>query len=341
MKAAVFARHGGPEVIRLEDVPTPDPGAGEVRVRVRAASLNHLDLWVRRGLIPEAPMPHIGGADLAGEVDALGAGVDPAWAGARVVVDPSLDYAWYDAVARGTAEPGRRFRLIGEHTQGGFAELCVVPAANLVRLPDDVSFSHAAAAALVGVTAWHGLMTRGALAPGETVLVTGASGGVSTMAIQIARLAGARVLAVTSGADNVARVRALGADRVYDRLVGDWAAAVWNDTGRRGVDLILDSVGAALWAANVRALAVRGRLVSYGATSGATGETAINQLFWKQLSILGATMGSPEEFRDVMARVFSFHLKPVIAEVMSLADARRAHERLERGDVFGKLVLEP
>ena len=337
MKAALFAEHGGPDVVRIEDVPVPEPGAGEVRLRVRAASMNHLDLWVRRGLPVETSMPHIGGADAAGEVDAVGAGVDPGWVGARVVADPSLDYDWYE---RGTRD-GPRFRLLGEHTQGSFAEFCVVPAANLVRLPPDVPFEIAAAAGLVSVTAWHGLVTRGGLKRGETVLITGASGGVATMAIQIARHLGARVLAVTGGAASVARVRELGADVVYDRLETDWARAVWAETGKRGVDLVLDSVGQALWPSNLRTLAVRGRLVSYGATTGPRAELDLAQLFWKQLSILGTTMGSPEEFRTVMALVFDGTIRPVIHEVLPLRDARRAHELLEAGEVFGKLVLVP
>ena len=341
MKAAVFARHGGPDVVRIEDVPVPEPGSGEVRVRVGAAALNHLDLWVRRGLPIETPMPHIGGADVAGEVDAVGPGVDPIWVGARVAVDPSLDYAWYEQGSGSGAQPEKRFRLLGEHTQGGFAECCLVPAANLVSLPDGVAFETAAAAGLVAVTAWHGLVTRARVKPGETVLVTGASGGVATMAIQVARLLGARVLAVTSGPANAMRARELGADIVYDRLEVDWARAAWSDTGRRGVDVVLDSVGQALWAANLRSLAPRGRLVSYGATSGRAGDTDITLLFWKQLSILGTTMGSPEEFRTVMAHVFAGRLSPVIQELLPLAEARRAHELLEAGRVFGKLVLKP
>src|SRR5690606_5441689 len=166
----------------------------------------HLDLWVRRGLPGGPPLPHVGGADAAGEVDAVGPGVDPALVGRRVVADPALDYGWYDAVAAGDVD-APPFRLLGEHAPGALAEACVVPAQNLVALPDHVTFEAAAAAALVGVTAWHALFARGGLRPGETVLVTGASGGVSTIAIQIARLAGARVLAVTSGPDNVRRVR--------------------------------------------------------------------------------------------------------------------------------------
>jgi len=255
-------------------------------------------------------------------------------------VDPSLDFGWYEASAAG--ELGvPRFRLLGEHVPGGLAELCVVPAANLVRIPDTLDFEGAAAAGLVGVTAWHALIGRAALRPGETVLVTGASGGVSTMGIQIARMTGARVLALTSGPENARRVRELGAHAVYDRLDGDWAKALWADTGKRGVDVVLDSVGAAIWGAIVRSLAPLGRVVTYGATSGPRAETELRSVFWKQLSIIGATMGTPAEFRTVMRLVAEGHLHPVVHAVLPLAEARRGHELLEHGDVFGKLVVTP
>lgn len=341
MRAALFAEHGGPEVLHVEQVETPEPGPGEVRVQVHAASLNHLDLWVRRGLPIEITMPHIGGSDLAGVVDAVGPGAEHVPLGTRVVADPSLDYDWYDGEPQGEGIPGRELRLIGEHTQGGFAEYCVVPAANLLGIPEHVPFETAAAAALTFVTAWHGLMVRGGLRPGERVLITGASGGVSTAAIQIARLAGARVFAVTSGSENVERAHALGADVVYDRLEVDYGKQLHVDTGKRGVHLVLDSVGEAAWTNNVRALGVQGRLVTYGATTGPKAEADIRLMFWKQLTLMGSTMGTPEDFRRVMGLVFEGELEPVIHEVMPLDQIRRAHEMLEAGHVFGKLVLVP
>ena len=328
-------------MIRIADVPVPEPGPGEVRLRVRAAALNHLDLWTRRGLPIEIEMPHIGGSDIAGEVEAHGPGTEHVPLGTRVVVDPSLAYDWYD---RGSAEAplaSGPFRVIGEHTQGGFAEFVVVPAANLVALPDSVSFKTAAAAALVFVTAWHALTARARVRAGEHVLITGGSGGVSTAGIQIAKLCGARVSVVTSGDGNVRRVRELGADVVYDRLTTDFGKAVWADTNKRGVDVVLDSVGQATWKECVRALAPRGRLVCYGGTTGPQGTIFLPLLFWKQLSILGSTMGSPAEFRAVMRLVFERRLRPVIHDVLPLDEARRAHELLEDGAVFGKLVLEP
>ncbi|RMH19456.1 MAG: alcohol dehydrogenase [Gemmatimonadetes bacterium] len=342
MKAVVFSEFGGPEVLRVADVPTPEPGPGEVRVKVHAASLNHLDLWVRRGLPIEITMPHIGGSDVAGVVDAVGAGVEGVVPGTRVVVDPSLDYDWYEGEPRGPGIDDPPLRLIGEHTQGGFAEYCVVPARNVVQLPDHVSYETAAAAGLVFVTAWHALIGRAGLKAGDCVLITGASGGVSTAAIQIARHAGAYVYAVTSGPDNVRRVRELGADLVYDRLeVDDWSTAVWNDTERRGVDIALDSVGGPVFASCLRALGVGGRLVTYGGTAGPRIEADVRLLFWKQLSIMGSTMGSPAEFRRVMRLVFEGAFAPVIHEVIPLEDLRRGHEMLEGGEVFGKLVVRP
>lgn len=341
MQAAVFSEFGGPGVVRLAESDTPEPGPGEVRVRVRAAAMNHLDLWVRRGLLPKTTMPHIGGSDIAGEVDATGPGVLGVEPGARVVVDPSLDYEWYQGTESGLGLHRPDFRIIGEHTQGGFAEYCVVPARNLVGIPENTSFETAAAASLVSVTAWRGLMARGGLRMGERVLITGGSGGVSTMAVQIARLAGAQVFVVTSGQEHVDRVLELGAHVAYDRSEVEWGRQVWSDTGKKGVDLVFDSVGEAVWNDCLRALAVRGRLVTFGATTGARGETEIRLVFWKQLSILGTTMGSPEEYRTVMGLVFEGKLRPVIYEVLPLREAPRAHELLEGGSVFGKVVLKP
>jgi len=341
MKAAVFSEFGGPEVVRIDEVEKPEPGPHEVRIQVRAAAMNHLDLWVRRGLPIQITMPHIGGSDIAGVVDAVGAEVTGVEPGTRVVVDPSLDYDWYDGMPSGPDLPPKEFRIIGEHTQGGFAEYCVVPAANLVQVPDEIAFETAAAASLVSVTAWRALMVRGGLKAGERVLVTGASGGVSSIAIQMARQAGARVFAVTSGGANVARAQELGAHVVYDREQVDWGRQVFKDTGKQGVDLVLDSVGEAVWQSCLKALGVGGRLVTFGATTGAAGDTEIRMVFWKQLSILGSTMGNPKDYREAMNLVFQGKVEPVIHAVLPLEEARRAHDMLEAGEVFGKLVLTP
>jgi NADPH:quinone reductase-like Zn-dependent oxidoreductase len=341
MRAAVFSEFGGPEVVRLQEMEAPKPGPGEVRLAVKAAAMNHLDLWIRTGLPLKITMPHIGGSDMAGVVDAVGPGVEGVEEGARVVVDPSLDYHWYQGAEPGPGVAAPEFRILGEHTQGGFAEYAVVPEANLVGIPQGVSFETAAAASLVSVTAWRALMVRGGLRAGERVLITGGSGGVSTMAIQIALLAGAHVSVVTSGPENVERVKGLGAHSVYDRTQGDWGQALFKATEGRGVDLVLDSVGQAIWSVCLRALGVGGRLVTFGATTGAAGETEIRLVFWKQLSILGSTMGTPEDYRRVMDLVFQGTLEPVIHAVLPLEEARKAHEILEAGDVFGKVVLTP
>jgi NADPH:quinone reductase-like Zn-dependent oxidoreductase len=341
MRAAVFAEFGGPEVVELRKVPVPEPGAGEVRIQVEASSMNHLDLWVRRGLPIETPMPHIGGSDIAGVVEAVGPGAESVPLGVRVVVDPSIGYEWYGGQDQGESFKAPTMRLIGEHTQGGFAEMAVVPAANLLEVPKDFPCDQAAASALVFTTAWRALLGRGGLKEGERVLITGASGGVGTAAVQIAARAGAKVFAVTSGPTKARRVQELGAEVVYDRTAVDFSREAWRDTNKRGVDLIFDTVGESVWPNCLRALAPGGRLVTSGATTGSHGVTEIRLVFWKQLSIMGSTMGTPAEFRQAMRMIFSGVLKPVIHEVLPLAETRRAHEILESGQVFGKLVIVP
>ena len=340
MRAAIFDENGGPEVVEVREVERPEPGAGEVLVRVGASGMNHLDLWVRRGLPIETTMPHIGGSDVAGTVELLGEGVERWEEGARVVVNPSLWCGECEWCRAGEEPLCDRYKILGEHTQGGFAEYVVAPARNLYRIPDDVPFETAAAAPLAFLTAWRGLVTRGRLREGDTVLITGASGGVATAGIQIAKQLGARVHAVTS-TPHVDRVRELGADVVHDRLEGDYSKQVWQDTDKRGVDVVLDSVGEATFRQNVRALAKRGRLVIYGATTGPKGEVDLRRLFWRQLEVVGTTMSTQEEFREVMDRVFSGGLEPVVDVAWPLDRAREAHERLEAGEAFGKIVLVP
>ncbi len=341
MRAAVFSEHGGPEVLSVSDVAQPEPGPGEVRIRVRATSLNHLDLWLRRGLPISIPMPHIGGSDIAGEVDHLGPGVDGVPPGTRVVVDPSLDWEWYEGARRGDDLANPQFRVLGEHTQGGLAEYVVVPADNLMQLPEAVSFEDAAAAGLVFVTAWRALVSRGGLRPGERVLITGGSGGVGSAGTQIAVRAGATVFAVTAGEEHSEKLRELGAHVVIDRTRGKLGDLIREATGKRRVDLVLDSVGEAAWDDLIKALDVGGRLVTYGATSGPHVMTDLRHIFWKQLSILGSTTGSRSEFREVMRMVFSGSLSPVIDRIMPLDQTSEAHRLLETGKVFGKLVIRP
>lgn len=342
MRAAYFEEHGGTGVMEVGDLPEPTAGPGEVVVRVEAVALNHLDLWIRRGLPGLEPeLPHVGGSDVAGFVESTGDGVDGWESGDRVVVNPGLWCGRCEWCVRGEHSLCVSYRILGEHVAGGAAEKVAVPARNLFPLPDDYPYEEAAAVPLVYQTAWRALMTRAGLRAGETVLITGGSGGVSTAAVQIARLAGARVLAVTAGPENAERVRDLGADLVIDRLEEDFSRAAWQATGERGVDVVLDSVGEAMWEGCVRALARDGRLVTYGATTGAEGKVDIRRLFWKQVRLMGSTMASRSEFERVMALVFDGRLQPVVDVVWPLDRIRDAHERLETGETFGKVVLIP
>jgi NADPH:quinone reductase-like Zn-dependent oxidoreductase len=341
MRAAIFHENGGPEVVRIEELPRPAPGAGEVLLEVRAAALNHLDLWVRRGLPIETTMPHVGGSDVAGVVVEAGEGVDAARIGERVVLNPSLWCGECEWCRRGEESMCLRYRIIGEHTDGGFTEYLAVPADHVYRLPDSVAFEDAAALPVSYMTAWRALHSRARLQPGEDVLVLGASGGTAIAAVQSALLAGARVFAVTSGAENVARLRGLGAAFVYDRTTEDWPKAVHADTDKRGVDVVVENVGEATWKGSVRSLAQGGRLVTYGGTSGPKVELDVRVMFWKQLSVLGTTMASKAEFEAMLEAVFSGRLRPVIDTVMPLDQAREAHARLEAGGQFGKIVLTP
>jgi NADPH:quinone reductase-like Zn-dependent oxidoreductase len=329
-------------VIRIEEVARPAPGPGEVLIEVKAAALNHLDLWVRRGMPVETTSPHIGGSDVAGVVVELGPGAAEAGAriGQRVVVDPSISCGDCEWCRRGEEPLCTTYRILGEHTDGGFAQYVVAPARNLYEIPDDYPWQRAAAAPLAFLTAWRALMTKGRLRAGDLVLVTGASGGVSTAGIQIAKLMGARVYAVTSTA-HVERVRALGADVVYDRAQVDHSKELWKDTAKRGVDIVLDSVGSAMWSANVRSLARGGRLVVYGATTGHDSQTDLRVVFWKQIEIAGSTMSNRAEFRAAMEHVFAGRLDPIVDVDWPLERAAEAHARLEAGAAFGKIVLRP
>jgi NADPH:quinone reductase-like Zn-dependent oxidoreductase len=261
--------------------------------------------------------------------------------GRRVLINPSLWCGRCEWCRAGEESLCSSYRLIGEHINGGFAEYIVIPERNVLLLPDDMSFEEAAAVPLVYQTAWRGLINRGRLRPGDSVLITGGSGGVSTAALQVAKLAGAQVFAVTAGEENVGRLAELGADLVIDRLKSDFSREIWKATGKRGVDLAFDSVGEAIWPDIIRSLTRGGRLVTYGATTGPEGHANIRLLFWKQLELIGTTMASRSEFEAVMALVFQRKLRPVIDVVWPLDRAREAHERLESGEHFGKIVLKP
>lgn len=342
MRAAVFHEFGGPDRVRVEEVPTPTPGPGEVLVRVRACSLNHLDLWVLGGLPAlKTPLPFWTGSDIAGEVAALGPGVEGIAPGTRVAVNPSLSCGACEWCTRGEDSMCVRYRIIGEHVVGGLAEYAVVPARNLLPLPAHVAFEDAAAFMLVGMTAWRMLVTQAALRPAEDLLILGVGGGVSSSAVQIGKLCGARVFVTSSADDKLRRARALGADEGVNYIRADWVQAVREWTGKRGVDVVLDNVGAATWAHSLRLLANGGRLVTCGATTGPVGETDIRIVFWRQLRIIGSTMANRHEFRAVMGQLFAGRLRAVVDRVFPLAETSAALALLAKGEQFGKIVIRP
>ncbi|MGQ9850377.1 MAG: alcohol dehydrogenase catalytic domain-containing protein [Aggregatilineaceae bacterium] len=342
MKAVLLHEHGPAEVLQVvTDHPVPEPGPGEVRVRVHAAALNYLDIWVRNGWPGiKLSYPHIPGADAAGTVDAVGEGVSDWHPGDRVVVDPTLSCGRCAYCRAGHENRCVHFALLGEHVSGTYAQYITVPARNLLGLPEHISFEEAAAASLVFVTAWHSLITRGGLRPGETVLIVGAGGGVNTACLQIAKLTGCTVYAVGSTDEKLQQARALGADVVIRRDVeGGWSRAVYQLTAKRGVDVVVDNVGAATFAESLRAAARGGRILTVGNTSGAQFEIDNRYIFGKHLSILGSTMGPHTDYVTVMQLLFKGKLKAVIGAKYALEEVREAHRALEAGVHFGKIVL--
>jgi NADPH:quinone reductase-like Zn-dependent oxidoreductase len=340
MKAAVFHEFGGPERVRVEEVPAPSPGPGEALVRVRACALNHLDLWVLGGLPAlKTPLPFWTGCDIAGEVAALGPGVTGPAVGTRVAVNPSLSCGVCEWCVRGEDSMCVRYGILGEHIKGGLAEYVVASAGSLLPLPAHVRFEDAAAFILVSMTAWRMLVTQAALRPAEDLLVLGVGGGVSSTAVQIGKLCGARVFVTSSSDEKLRRAKALGADDGVNYAKADWTKAVREWTGKRGVDVVLDNVGAATWAGSLRALASGGRLVTCGSTSGPVGETTIPLVFWKQLRIIGSTMGNRREFRDVMGQLFAGRLQAIVDRTFPLAETAAALAVLQKGEQFGKLVV--
>ena len=342
MKALVFHEHGDLDQLAYVDVPEPVAGPHEALVQVKAVALNHLDLWVRKG-IPglRLALPHIGGADIAGIVAAVGEEVDGAWVGRRVVINPALACGRCEFCVAGQQSICVEFKILGEHTPGGMAEYTVAPAVNLYPIPDDYPLTQAAAAPLVFQTAWRALIGQARLRAGERVVILGAGGGVASAAIQIARLAGAYIYAVTSSSEKERRARELGADETINYKEADFSKEVWRRTGKRGADVVLENVGPATWKSSLRVLAPGGRLVTYGATTGRMAETDLNLLFWKQASLIGSTMASYAEFAEVMRLVFAGRLHPVVDRVLPLSEGRAAQSILEAGEQFGKIVLEP
>jgi NADPH:quinone reductase-like Zn-dependent oxidoreductase len=342
MKALAFAAHGGLDTLAYRDVPDPGIGDGDVLVRVRACALNHLDLFVREGLPRlKLPLPFWSGCDIAGEVAQVGRAVQGVTVGTRVAVNPNLHCGRCEFCVRGETSLCLSYGILGEHTHGGLAEYVKVAGDKVLPLPDHVAFEDAAAFILVNMTAWRMLVTQARLRAGEDLLILGVGGGVSSTAVQIGKLCGARVWVTSGSDDKLERARGLGADECINYTKEDWARVVFQKTGRRGVDVVLESVGAATWKDSLRALAKGGRLVTCGATSGPIGETDIRIVFWKQVSIIGSTMATNAEFAQVMGQFFRGRLRAIVDSVVPLREGAEAQRRLAEGRQFGKIVLVP
>lgn len=340
MKAVFFQKHGGNEVLEYGEREEPRAGPGEVRIAIRAAALNHLDIFVRDG-IPGVPLPQIPGADGAGIVDAIGEGVRGFAAGDRVLIQPGLYCADCEFCRRGEQSICVTYKIVGEHVPGTFAEKVVVPARNVFPIPERLSFGEAAAFPLVYQTAWRMVLTRGDLRPGQTVLLHGGGGGVGGAVLEIAKLVGGRVFATTSGEEKARRLSEAGTEVVFDYTKQDIAREIRALTDKRGVDLVVDCVGEKTWMTSLKCAANGGRIVTCGATTGPNPKEEIRLIFWKGLSILGSTMASDGEFRTMLSAVAAGKLTPRIDSTFAFSRAREAYERMERGDQYGKIVLVP
>jgi len=342
MKALYFDKHGELDVVKYGDVPDPEPWPGEVLIRVHACALNFLDIWVRRGWPGlKLDMPHWCGADVAGEIVALGKNVSDWQVGQRVVVDPGVNLVEDEYTRRGNDSVSPDYHILGEHRRGGAAEYLAISAGNLAAIPDNIDYPDAAAPLLVGLTAWRMLLRRAGLRAGESVLVVGAGGGVNSIAIQIAKLAGATVYVVASNPEKAESAQQLGADVVLDRSRVDWAKEIFKLTSRRGVDVVVDNVGQATLTKSMQAVARGGRIVIVGNTSGPQAEIDIRYIFGKQISLIGSTMGSHQDFHDLLDLLWSAKIKPVIDCVMPLSEGCDAYKLMEAGKHFGKIVLAP
>lgn len=343
MKALCFYEHGSLDVLEYTDVPRPTPAAGEVLVHVRATALNHLDVFVRQGWPGlDLQMPHWGGSDVAGEIAELGEGVVGWEVGQPIVVDPGITTREDEFTRRGEHSVSPGYIILGEDIRGGHAEFVTVPARNMVAMPEGWDFAGAAAPLLVSLTAWRMLIHRAGLRSGESVLVVGAGGGVNSMAIQIAKLAGAQVYALTSTEKKMEKAHELGADVVLNyREDPQWSKTIYKMTNRRGVDVVVDNVGQATLTQSMRAVVRGGCIVMVGNTSGPHAEIDTRYIFGKQISLIGSTMGSHQDFRDVIELVWAGKLMPVVDRAMPLSEGKRAFDILESGEKFGKIVLTP
>jgi NADPH:quinone reductase-like Zn-dependent oxidoreductase len=340
MKAILFHQHGGPEVLKYTDAPDPTPRASEVVVRVKACALNHLDLWVRRGLpnVP-IPLPHIPGSDVAGEIAQIGADVTTVRVGQKVVLVPLVSCGKCAACIAGLDNRCRQATNLGYMIDGGCAEFVRAPEVNCLPYPENLKWEEAAAVPLVFQTAWHMLLSRAELQPGEDVLILGAGSGVGTAAIQIAKFFGARVIATAGSDDKLAKAKGLGADHLINHKTQKIRDEVRRITNKRGVDVVFEHVGVATWDDSLASLAAGGRLVTCGATTGYDAKLDLRFLFSRQLSLLGSYMGTKSELHTVMKLVASGRLKPIVDRVFPLAEAGAAHAYIESGTQFGKVVL--
>jgi len=342
VKAAIFQQHGGPEVLEYADVPDPRIRANEVLVAVKACALNHLDLFARGGLPGiEIPLPHILGNDIAGVVREVGELVTWVKPGDEVMVQPGVSCGHCQACLTGQDNLCREYDIIGYRRNGGYAELVAVPGVNIVPKPAELSWEEAAALPLVTITAWHMLVTRANVQPGEDVLVHAAGSGVGSIAIQIAKLRGARVITTASSDEKLAKARDLGADETINYTRDDWPKEVRRLTNKKGVDVVVEHTGAATWPGSISSLKNNGRLVTCGATSGFDGRTDLRQVFYRHLSLLGSFMGSKGELLEALKFVREGKIRAVVDRVLPLSEARQAHGLIEDRAQFGKIVLRP
>ncbi len=341
MKAVIFEQHGGPEVLRLTEVPDPQIKAHEVLIEVRACALNHLDVWVRNGLPGiKIPLPHILGNDVAGVVREVGELVTWVKAGAEVMLQPGVSCGHCAECLAGRDNMCDEYDIIGYRRPGGYAELVAVPAVNVIPKPAPLSWEAAAALPLVTLTAWHMLVARASVQPGENVLIHAAGSGVGSAGIQIAKIRGARVITTASSDEKLAKARELGADETINYTREDWPKEVRRLTGGRGVDVVFEHTGAATWPGSILSLKKGGRLVTCGATSGFEAKTDLRHVFYRHLTILGSMMGSKADLLAAMKFIESGVIRAVVDQVLPLAEARRAHELMEDRAQFGKLVLK-
>ena len=340
MKAVRLHEFGGPEVLRHEDVADPKPRKDQVLVRVRACSLNHLDIWVRKGL-PGVKLPHILGSDIAGEIVELGEYVTGFQAGQRVLLAPMLFCNHCAKCTAGLQNQCREFTVLGNGVDGGNCELIAVPAANVIPIPESLDFNQAASVPLVFLTAWHMLVGRAGIRQGQTVLVLGGGSGVGIAAIQIAKLFHARVITTAGDESKLEKARALGADYGINHYKQKISEEVRRITNKAGVDIVVEHVGQATWEESMKALKAGGTIVTCGATTGFDAKFDLRFLFARQLSFLGSYMGTMGDLHDVLGHVFAGRLKPVVDRTFPLQETRAAHEYMESSLMFGKIVLNP